>query len=45
MAEIVPVGRMIPFCACNSVGYREEVRERVILVEANIASATEGMPP
>jgi hypothetical protein len=24
---LVPDGRMIPFCAFNSVGYREEVRE------------------
>ena len=26
VAEIVPDGRLIPFCAYNSVGYREEVR-------------------
>jgi len=26
VAEIVPDGRMIPFCAYNSVGYREQVR-------------------
>jgi tetraether lipid synthase len=26
-AEIVPDGRLIPFCAYNSVGYREQVRE------------------
>ena len=24
--EITPDGRMIPFCAYNSVGYREQVR-------------------
>jgi 7,8-dihydro-6-hydroxymethylpterin dimethyltransferase len=29
VAEIVPDGRLIPFCAYNSVGYREEVRERL----------------
>jgi len=27
VAEIVPDGRLIPFCAYNSVGYREQVRE------------------
>jgi len=26
VSEIVPDGRMIPFCAYNSVGYREQVR-------------------
>jgi uncharacterized radical SAM superfamily Fe-S cluster-containing enzyme len=26
VVEIVPDGRLIPFCAYNSVGYREEVR-------------------
>ncbi|MGH9286211.1 MAG: radical SAM protein, partial [Acidimicrobiales bacterium] len=25
--EITPDGRLIPFCAYNAVGYREEVRE------------------
>jgi hypothetical protein len=25
--EITPDGRLIPFCAYNSVGYREQVRE------------------
>lgn len=29
VAEIVPDGRMIPFCAYNSVGYREQVREEL----------------
>ena len=29
VAEIVPDGRVIPFCAYNSVGYREEVREQL----------------
>jgi uncharacterized radical SAM superfamily Fe-S cluster-containing enzyme len=27
VSEIVPDGRLIPFCAYNSVGYREQVRE------------------
>ena len=27
VSEITPDGRMIPFCAYNSVGYREQVRE------------------
>jgi uncharacterized radical SAM superfamily Fe-S cluster-containing enzyme len=27
--EITPDGRLIPFCAYNSVGYREEVREQM----------------
>ena len=27
--EITPDGRLIPFCAYNSVGYREQVRERM----------------
>jgi uncharacterized radical SAM superfamily Fe-S cluster-containing enzyme len=26
VAEIAPDGRLIPFCAYNSVGYREQVR-------------------
>mgnify|MGYP006169206655 FL=1 len=25
---LVPDGRIIPFCAYNSVGYREEIREQ-----------------
>lgn len=29
VAEIVPDGRMIPFCAYNSVGYREQVRAQL----------------
>ena len=29
VAEIVPDGRLIPFCAYNSVGYREQVREQM----------------
>jgi len=27
--EITPDGRIIPFCAYNSVGYREQVREQM----------------
>jgi uncharacterized radical SAM superfamily Fe-S cluster-containing enzyme len=26
VSEIVPDGRLIPFCAFNSVGYREQIR-------------------
>ncbi len=26
VAQVVPDGRIIPFCAYNSVGYREQVR-------------------
>ena len=29
VSEIVPDGRLIPFCAYNSVGYREQVREEM----------------
>jgi uncharacterized radical SAM superfamily Fe-S cluster-containing enzyme len=29
VSEIVPDGRLIPFCAYNSVGYREQVREQM----------------
>jgi len=27
---LIPDGRMIPFCAYNSVGYREQVTERLL---------------
>jgi hypothetical protein len=27
--EVTPDGRLIPFCAYNSVGYREEMREKL----------------
>ena len=30
IGELVPDGRIIPFCAYNSVGYREKVREALI---------------
>jgi 7,8-dihydro-6-hydroxymethylpterin dimethyltransferase len=29
VAEITPDGRLIPFCAYNSVGYREQIREQL----------------
>ena len=29
-----PDGRAIPFCAYNSVGYREEIREQLTLEQA-----------
>ena len=29
MQEITPDGRLIPFCAYNSVGYREQVRAQM----------------
>jgi uncharacterized radical SAM superfamily Fe-S cluster-containing enzyme len=32
--ELVPDGRLIPFCAYNSVGYREQVRAALTGVEA-----------
>jgi uncharacterized radical SAM superfamily Fe-S cluster-containing enzyme len=31
--QITPDGRLIPFCAYNSVGYREQVREQLSGVE------------
>jgi len=31
--EITPDGRLIPFCAYNSVGYREQVRAQMSGVE------------
>jgi 7,8-dihydro-6-hydroxymethylpterin dimethyltransferase len=33
VAQIVPDGRLIPFCAYNSVGYREDVRAMLTGVE------------
>src|SRR5262249_31268290 len=33
VVELVPDGRMIPFCAYNSVGYREQVRAQLSGVE------------
>ena len=45
--EITPDGRLIPFCAYNSVGYREQVREQmsgvaVADVVPNAAAAAAG---
>ena len=34
VAILVPDGRAIPFCAYNSVGYREEIREQLALEQA-----------
>ena len=46
VAEIVPDGRLIPFCAYNSVGYREEVREQLsgVAVPTIVPNATELQP-
>ena len=30
VAELTPDGRAIPFCAYNSVGYREQVRDAMM---------------
>jgi uncharacterized radical SAM superfamily Fe-S cluster-containing enzyme len=40
--EITPDGRMIPFCAYNSVGYREQVREQMsgVGVDTVVPNAT-----
>ena len=35
VGELIPDGRMIPFCAYNSVGYREKVRSALISGEMN----------
>jgi uncharacterized radical SAM superfamily Fe-S cluster-containing enzyme len=29
VTQLTPDGRLIPFCAYNSVGYREQVREQL----------------
>jgi uncharacterized radical SAM superfamily Fe-S cluster-containing enzyme len=34
VSEITPDGRLIPFCAYNSVGYREQVREQLAAAAA-----------
>ena len=39
VAEIVPDGRIIPFCAYNSVGYREQVREQQSALAGNRSGA------
>ena len=43
VAEIVPDGRIIPFCAYNSVGYRETVRAQLTgtEVEPVVPNATQ----
>jgi 7,8-dihydro-6-hydroxymethylpterin dimethyltransferase len=44
--EITPDGRLIPFCAYNSVGYREEVREQLSGVAIpTIVPNAEGLQP
>ncbi|PKB79658.1 MAG: radical SAM protein [SAR202 cluster bacterium Io17-Chloro-G9] len=35
---LVPDGRMIPFCAYNSVGYRETIREEMVQAQAQAQS-------
>jgi hypothetical protein len=44
--EITPDGRMIPFCAYNSVGYREEIRAQQsgVKVATMVPNATELQP-
>ena len=44
--EITPDGRLIPFCAYNSVGYREEIREQLsgAFVPTIVPNATELQP-
>jgi uncharacterized radical SAM superfamily Fe-S cluster-containing enzyme len=46
VVEIVPDGRLIPFCAYNSVGYREQVREQLtgVPVPRAVPNATELRP-
>jgi uncharacterized radical SAM superfamily Fe-S cluster-containing enzyme len=39
VSEIVPDGRLIPFCAYNSVGYREQVRVELSRSDGNGAGA------
>lgn len=43
VAELIPDGRMIPFCAYNSVGYREQVREQLsgVAVSSVVPNAAE----
>jgi len=42
VSEIVPDGRLIPFCAYNSVGYREQVRASLSGAGANGDAAANG---
>ncbi len=41
VAVLVPDGRAIPFCAYNSVGYREQVRDRLTLQQRLAKHVTE----
>jgi hypothetical protein len=44
--EITPDGRLIPFCAYNSVGYREQVREQMSGVSvADVVPNATGLQP
>ncbi len=44
--EITPDGRLIPFCAYNSVGYREQVREQMSGVPvADVVPNATGLAP
>jgi uncharacterized radical SAM superfamily Fe-S cluster-containing enzyme len=44
--EITPDGRIIPFCAYNSVGYREQVREQMSGVKvADVVPNAIGLQP
>src|SRR5262245_28695001 len=46
VAEITPDGRLIPFCAYNSVGYREQVREQMSGVRiADVVPNATGLQP
>ena len=44
--EITPDGRLIPFCAYNSVGYREQVRAHMsgVEVEPVVPNASQLQP-
>ena len=44
--EITPDGRIIPFCAYNSVGYREQIREQLsgTAVPTIVPNSTELQP-
>ena len=46
VVEITPDGRLIPFCAYNSVGYREQVREQMsgVRIADVVPNATELQP-
>jgi hypothetical protein len=46
VAEIIPDGRLIPFCAYNAVGYREHVREQLsgVAVPTIVPNAAELCP-